>query len=800
MKKNISINISGIIFHIEEDGYESLRKYLDSINKYFASFEDSSEILADIESRVAEIFLSKLNEGKQVITAEDVNSLITTMGSVSDFKAAEEQEFAPGGSAQQDSAKQDSAKNEANQTSSSNSGNTKTHPRPPQLLRDQKRKILGGVCSGLGSYFNVDPLWIRLLFALLAFAYGITLLVYIIMWIVVPGSYDLEEPEVGKKMFRDGERKVIGGVSGGVAAFFGLDIIAVRLLFIIFTIFFGVGFIVYIVLWIVLPEAKSLTDRMEMQGEPVTLSNIESNIKKNLNVDLEKEESTATKILLFPFRLIGILLSVLGKILVPLLEIFRVAIGIIIILLGLSLMLTAVITGGVFIGLFSASAFTWPHVNYDEISMPLEAFTNAFSGWMVFAAFLAAMIPSILITLLGASIIAKKYVFGPTVGWALFVMFFVSVAMLSVSIPKIVYSFKEEGEFKTEETYRLSGKKAVFRINEVGMDDYDEISLTLKGHEGKDFRLVQTFKAKGATKQQAIENARMVDYYVEAKDSVITFDSNVRFKKDAIFRAQRLNMTLYIPYHYPFVMDEPTSRFISQYIDYEDMDGYTWEMTEKGLECLTCPKSIEEENNVADELGLKDFDELEIRGVFDVRILHGDEYTVELIGAQTEKDKYKIFRSGQTLVIEYEGAKKKFDWDVDVLDVDEIRINITMPELEKIEAEGYGKIQFENFTSDDMDIDLRGPVKLKGEIHGRDLVINLTGKSEAELSGQVSNMDADLQFASKLRAYNLEVHNATVEVNGASSAKVNVTNSLEMEEGLASDIDYRGHPNVIKRD
>ena len=60
-------------------------------------------------------------------------------------------------------------------------------------------KIIGGVCSGMGIYFNVDPLWIRLLFALLAFAYGITILVYIIMWIVVPGSYELEEPETGEK-------------------------------------------------------------------------------------------------------------------------------------------------------------------------------------------------------------------------------------------------------------------------------------------------------------------------------------------------------------------------------------------------------------------------------------------------------------------------------------------------------------------------------------------------------------------------------------------------------------------------
>src|SRR6185436_11857866 len=92
MKKNISINISGIIFHIEEDGYDTLKKYLDSINKYFSTFEDSSEILADIESRIAEIFLSKLNEEKQVITVEDVNSLVSTMGSVSDFKAVEDEE------------------------------------------------------------------------------------------------------------------------------------------------------------------------------------------------------------------------------------------------------------------------------------------------------------------------------------------------------------------------------------------------------------------------------------------------------------------------------------------------------------------------------------------------------------------------------------------------------------------------------------------------------------------------------------------------------------------------------------
>jgi phage shock protein PspC (stress-responsive transcriptional regulator) len=802
MKKNISINISGIIFHIEEDGYDTLRKYLDSINKYFATFEDSSEILADIESRVAEIFLSKLNEGKQVITAEDVSALVATMGSVSDFKAAEETDGAPE-PVRQTAQNSERVETETNASSSDSGGGAGARGgrnfRPSQqLLRDQKRKILGGVCSGIGNYFSIDPVWIRLFFGLLAFAYGITILVYIVMWIVVPGSYELEETDMGKKMFRDPERKVIGGVSGGVAAYFGMDIVAVRLLFVLFTIFFGVGFLIYIIMWIALPEAKSLTDRMEMQGEPVTLSNIESNIKKNLgDTGSGKEENLATKILLFPFRLIGLLLSVLGKILVPLVEVLRVAIGIVVILVGLSLMLTAIICGGILIGLFSVSAFSW--VNQAEMSLPLQAFTNSFSGWMVFAAFLALVIPASFVTLLGSSIIAKKYVFGPTVGWTMFVLFFVSIAMLSVGIPKIVYSFKEEGEYKVEETYKINGKTAVLKINEVGMDDYHGANLTLKGYEGPGLKLVQNFRAQGTTKQQAIENAHMAEYHVDVQDSVLTFDSNIRFGKDALFRVQRLDMTLYVPYNFPFIMDEHSSRFISQYVDDDKRDGNTWTMTDKGLTCVTCPKSEEEKNSIADEFGLRDFEELEIRGVFDVHVKSGDDYAVELIGSESEKEKYKIFRSGETLVINYEN-KKKFKWNTDMTDIDEIRINITMPRLEKIEAEGYGKLQFENFTMDNLDIEVRGPVKVRGELDAHNLVIKLTGKSEAELSGRVTNLDAELQFASKLRAYNLEVQDAMVDVNGASSAKVNVSGSLEMEEGLASDIDYRGNPNVIKKD
>ena len=789
MKKNISINISGIIFHIEEDGYETLKKYLDSINKYFSTFQDSSEILADIESRIAEIFLSKLNEEKQIITAEDVNALVSTMGSVSDFKAAEEQETetsnATSGQTTDESKKDNTGQSQ------------RSYAAPKQLMRDQKRKLVGGVCAGLANYFNIDALWIRLLFAILVFVYGVTFFVYIIMWIVVPGSFELEEPEVGKKMFRDPERKVISGVSAGVAAFLGIDIVAVRVLFIVFTFAGGLGLFVYIVLWLIVPEARTLTDRVQMQGDAVTLSNIESTIKKSQTEKVEAEESTITKILLFPFRLIGMILTGLGRILSPILDIIRVAIGIIIVLIGLSLVFSIVVTAGILFGLFSAATFSLPFFGeFNDASIPIEAFIRAFPVWTATAAFIGSVVPSIFMILLGVSVIANRIVFTATAGWTLFVLFFVSVAMLAVGIPKIVFSFKEDGEYRVENIYKINGKTAVLKINEVGMDDYHATELALKGYDGKDFKLIQDFEAQGSTRAKAIENAKMVDYNVIFQDSVFLFDSNLRFKPDAIFRAQRLKMTLNIPYNFPFTMDEGTCRFIRQYVDYDAMDNQTWKITEEGgLECITCLKSNDGEDEAK---ALRDFDELEVTGKFDLNIINGGEYNVELIGPEREKEKYNIYLSGETLVIEYTG-KRNFDWKMKDLNVEEMRINITMPQLEKLEATGFGSIRFENFSTEEMEIESRGPIRVRGDLEVQRLTISLTGKSEAELSGHANKLDARLEFASRLRAYNLEVNDAIVEVSGASSAKVTVNGNLEIEEGVASKVDYRGNANVTKR-
>jgi hypothetical protein len=302
----------------------------------------------------------------------------------------------------------------------------------------------------------------------------------------------------------------------------------------------------------------------------------------------------------------------------------------------------------------------------------------------------------------------------------------------------------------------------------------------------------------------------MIEYNVDFQDSVFTFDSNISFKEDAIFRAQRLDMILYVPYNQPFLVGDGMYRLISQYLgDWSVREGNTWIVTENGLKCISCPPEPEEEDDdndndstlgVHDQYGLSDFDEVNVSGFIDLKIYRGDEFSIEMIGPDREKEKYNIYQTGDILFVKY-NDEKKFTWKRGFGDFDEVRINISMPHLKRLELKGVGDVMFRNFTEEESELEALGVIKVKGEdFNCRNFYVRLNGASEFDLYGRGTNLDASIQGASKLHAYNYEVANANIEVNGASSADVFVTGTLEMEEGVASDIDYKGSPRVIRRD
>ena len=178
MKKTININISGYVFTVDDDAYELLKDYLDTLHSAFGSHDDQAEVISDIEQRMAEIFMQTTDGGQRVITLSDVERIIARMGRPEELVDIEESEEPTHGSRSQES---DHAR-------------MRDVPPPPpapearrRVFRNPFDKMLGGVCSGFAAYFDIDPTWVRLAAVVLAFAsFSTFCVVYIVLWIVLP--------------------------------------------------------------------------------------------------------------------------------------------------------------------------------------------------------------------------------------------------------------------------------------------------------------------------------------------------------------------------------------------------------------------------------------------------------------------------------------------------------------------------------------------------------------------------------------------------------------------------------------
>ena len=153
-----------MFFHIDEEAYNSLQRYLNAIKRSFTDSQGRDEIIADIEARVAELFSERMKSERQVISMKEVEEVISIMGQPEDYLVDDE-------------IFEDDPKTHHNRR-------TGTYRK---LYRDYDNKFIGGVCAGFAQYFGIDALWIRLAALLIAFAgVGSPVLVYIILWILIP--------------------------------------------------------------------------------------------------------------------------------------------------------------------------------------------------------------------------------------------------------------------------------------------------------------------------------------------------------------------------------------------------------------------------------------------------------------------------------------------------------------------------------------------------------------------------------------------------------------------------------------
>ena len=277
MEKIISVNLAGRVLPIEEDAFVLLNHYFESLRTYFATTEGSEEIVGDIESRVSEMLAEELRTGAPAVNVLHVSQVKSRMGSVEDFRAAD-------GSAPEP---------EPDSYAKIPPPVTKSRSR---FTRNSSDTMLGGVCSGIAAYFRIDPALVRVLFAVLTLGgWGTGILLYGALWVFTPEEA-LPAGLVGRRLYRDSDSR-LGGVCAGLGAYFDKDPWLFRAIFLIpalgvlgssnwgggWGIFGGsLSFtivVIYLLLWALLPEAKTPLQKEEMRGEHMDINRIREQVK-----------------------------------------------------------------------------------------------------------------------------------------------------------------------------------------------------------------------------------------------------------------------------------------------------------------------------------------------------------------------------------------------------------------------------------------------------------------------------------------------------------------------------------------
>jgi len=592
MKKIININLSGRVIPIEDSAYEKLQAYIESLRRYFANEESRDEIINDIESRIAELLHEKIRKGAAAVTDADVMEVIASMGTVEDFEAEEKE----------------TASEKASSASSSqqtNAGTSYTYIKKERnrLYRDTGDKMIGGVCSGISNYIGIDPAIVRILFAIISFGgFGLGFLMYIILWIVLPPK-DLDGFS-GKRLYRNPEDNVISGVAGGLAAYFGRSATTIRLIFaapLVLNIIFGVlswpffhkgsfvpnivfgsltgtFILAYIILWIVLPEAKSEYEKMEMRGEKVDVNRIRQNVREGVdgmkermktwsdevkesaqNFSTKAKEFAGTRGKSFAAeaneaarrssRGLGHFIGVLFK--------------------AFFLFIAGTIAFALFVGLIGiliGGVSVWPLKNFI-----IDGFWQNLYGWGTLIFFLGVPLIGFIVWLLRRIMKVKSqnnylgWTFGGlwTLGWVSVTLFVASLVndfrmsnykrpaaemtitqpvngkmIVKVSEPEVEYSgsmpwidIDGEGMDITKDTLKIANVK----IEDVLLSTDGNYHIELKKY------------SRGRTTGDAESKAQKIQFSSSFKDSILDLGSSIAIDKETKFRGQKVIVIIRVP-------------------------------------------------------------------------------------------------------------------------------------------------------------------------------------------------------------------------------------------------------------
>lgn len=548
MNKTVNINLAGIFFHIDEDAYLKLQRYLEAIKRSFTDSQGRSEIIADIEARISELFSERVKHDKQVIGNKEVDEVITIMGQPEDYLVDDE-----------------IFEDEPQPTYKANRSTTYSK----KLFRDTDNSYIAGVSSGLGHYLGIDAIWMRLLWILLTIGSG------------------------------------------------------------------GTFILIYILFWVLVPEAVTTSEKLIMKGEPVNISNIEKKIKDGFenvsqtvsdtvkNLDLPKQGNRIKSSSKNFFDTIGDIITLL----------FKVAgkfIGIILMLVGASTLI------GLIIMLFSvgiADAINIPGIDF----LYAANAANIPMWWMSLLVFFAIGIPFFFIFYLGLKILVNNLKsIGNIAKFSLLGLWLMSIIGLAVVGVKQASEYAEDASIIKTEQLNIKASDTLFvtmtknnayskrfgRHSNSMKPIYDDngkkllyltdVRLVIKSTGDSVASISIDKNSRGSNYQKAKSRASKINYSYLLQGNRLELDSYLTTAFENKFRDQQVQVTLYLPEGTILFADENTNSFQGSYhytfnSNYDDAilhtvinrngnitpydnKGHYLKVLNDEIECLDCPE------------------------------------------------------------------------------------------------------------------------------------------------------------------------------------------------------------------
>jgi phage shock protein PspC (stress-responsive transcriptional regulator) len=545
MKTTLNIHLAQRLIVIDTDAWQRLEQYLNALKKYFTTQDSGDEIYADIENRISEIMHLQLKSGKVSISDKDAQEIIEKVG---DLKTLGIEEPEP------------QAQTNANQSNTNQASANATNQQPYQsskkrLVRNANDKIISGLCAGIANYMNVDPIWIRLIFLFLLLPAGIGFIAYILGSIFIPKSYDAVFN--GKRLYRDTDSKMIGGVCSGIGAYFNTNPNYIRVLFlspIIISIItnrmhfapkFGavnapfVG--IYILLLILLPKAKTATEKLLMRGQQVNVNTIRNQVNGQVPPPIVRHSSVA--------NIFGVLIK-----------------GLLYCFVGFLLFITSIVG----IALLSSGSVVMQFSDYLFRSGHQTMLANF--GWILFCATPLVFVILLIVKKVNGrqdylprhtfSYLGLAWIFGLfcliALGKEFYKDFKISKTLPAIDSMSNTYTGNtlrvKLSPKLTNESFMIGDVSGIHLLNDSAV--IGNVNIDIQKSFDTNYHFSTSMFARGNSNEDINTRLQFMQFQPVFIDSVLQLPLGYVLKKGQLWRGQKINLTIYVPVGKQILIEE----------------------------------------------------------------------------------------------------------------------------------------------------------------------------------------------------------------------------------------------------